>query len=489
MAKKVSLSFKLIGGFAGIALLTLFVGLMGWYGIGAISKDLNLLGKESIPNIVNLEVIKVSQLEVRVILRTLMNPYITENVVKTQFENLDKTRKQYQDAMEEYEKTAQTPEEKKLWEDFKLKLSVSAKHNNEYVEEAKKLLDKTVNKEELARKLYKMNMEGEIREAFFNQFQALNKTLAYVKDYYGVKIVDDSIKSGERLNLIILIIAAVSFILAILLGVWIARSISKPVGAITADLFSSSESLQSAANQVSTSSQELSSGAAELASSVEEMTSSLEELSSIIESNTKNINESEILMQSTMTSSMTTIRKMEDMTKAMAEINQSSEQVKRIIKVIDDIAFQTNILALNAAIEAARAGEAGKGFMVVAEQVKNLAQKSAEAAKETEYLIENALKNTEGGERTGKEAAEKLKKLVTMTAKVSKILQEVNSASKEQLRGANQVNEASVQINQVVQTAASSSEELSASGEELFEHSETILSAVEELNVLTEGEK
>ena len=330
-------------------------------------------------------------------------------------------------------------------------------------------------------------MEGEIREAFFNQFQALNKTLAYVKDYYGVKIVDDSIKSGERLNLIILIIAAVSFILAILLGVWIARSISKPVGAITADLFSSSESLQSAANQVSTSSQELSSGAAELASSVEEMTSSLEELSSIIESNTKNINESEILMQSTMTSSMTTIRKMEDMTKAMAEINQSSEQVKRIIKVIDDIAFQTNILALNAAIEAARAGEAGRGFMVVAEQVKNLAQKSAEAAKETSSLIENAITNIGHGNRIGGEVAENLKKAVDEAEKVNKILSEVNTASKEQLKGANQVTKATEQINSVVQATASSSEELASAGEELLSQAESSNEIVEQLNILVKG--
>jgi methyl-accepting chemotaxis protein len=254
------------------------------------------------------------------------------------------------------------------------------------------------------------------------------------------------------------------------------------------DLGSTAGSMNSAASQVSSSAQELSSGASQLASSVEEMTSSMEELQSTIENNTKNIREAENIMDQTIKGTEDVTSRMEKMRSAMGEINQHSKQIEKIIKVIDDIAFQTNILALNAAVEAARAGDAGRGFVVVADQVKSLAQKSAEAAKETADLIEKAIRSINEGESTTDEVLNSQSNAKELAEKVSNLLDEVTKASQEQLKGANQVTQGISQINNVVQQTASSSEELASSGEEMLSQSEMMENIVFKLNELVQGE-
>ncbi len=284
-----------------------------------------------------------------------------------------------------------------------------------------------------------------------------------------------------------IVVGIIALIIVTILAILLANSISKPINKMTEDLFSSSNSLESAANQVSSSSQELSSGASELASSVEEMTSSLEELQSIIESTTKNINEAELMMKNTMEGSRDVTAKMNGMQNAMTDISDNSRKIAKIIKVIDDIAFQTNILALNAAVEAARAGDAGRGFAVVAEQVKNLAQKSADAAKETADLIDKAGISVNHGEKIGKEVQDVQLKAGEMAQKVGNLLDEVNRAAKEELKGANQITKAVSQINTVVQGTAATSEESASAGEELLSQAEMLKGVVVNLNELVMG--
>ncbi|OHD24337.1 MAG: hypothetical protein A2Y34_05235, partial [Spirochaetes bacterium GWC1_27_15] len=254
-------------------------------------------------------------------------------------------------------------------------------------------------------------------------------------------------------NLFIIILIVSIFIVAAIV-ILISNSIANPINKITKELSFASENLESASYQVSSSSQELSSGSSELASSIEEITSSLEELQSVIESNTKNINQSEIMMKENTDGAIKVTQKMNDLQIALAEINTNSKKIVKIIKVIDDIAFQTNILALNAAVEAARAGDAGRGFAVVADQVKSLAQKSAEAAKETAELIEKAINSVVNGEDLGKTVNDIQIKSKDMTEKVAILIDEVNRSSKEQLKGINQITQAVNQVNSVVQQTA-----------------------------------
>lgn len=287
-------------------------------------------------------------------------------------------------------------------------------------------------------------------------------------------------------NLFILMLL-VSIIVVTAIVVLISNSIANPINRITKELSFGSDNLESASYQVSSSSQELSSGSSELASSIEEITSSLEELQSVIESNTKNINQSEIMMKDTTEGATKVSDKMNDLQIALAEINDNSRKIVKIIKVIDDIAFQTNILALNAAVEAARAGDAGRGFAVVADQVKSLAQKSAEAAKETAELIDKAISSVVKGEELGKTVNEIQVKSKDMTEKVAILMDEVNRSSKEQLKGINQITQAVNQVNSVVQQTASSAEESAAASEELLSQAESLNKIVDNISVIVKG--
>jgi len=236
---------------------------------------------------------------------------------------------------------------------------------------------------------------------------------------------------------------------------------------IMSNIVNAAEQVAAGSKQVSDSSMALSQGAAEQASSVEELTASLEEVSSQTDINAKNAGNANELAEAAKNNAIDGNSKMQEMVKAMEEINESSANISKIIKVIDDIAFQTNILALNAAVEAARAGQHGKGFAVVAEEVRNLAARSANAAKETTDMIEGSIKKSEGGTRIANETAEALNKIVGDVAKAAELVGDIAVASNEQANAIGQINQGIMQVSQVVQSNSATSEEGAAASEEL----------------------
>lgn len=272
-----------------------------------------------------------------------------------------------------------------------------------------------------------------------NEMAASNLQVGINNDYLG-----DFASIKDALNLII-------------------QSLNEVLG----DINNASEEVAAGASQVSDGSQTLSQGATEQAASVEELTSSITQIAAQTKQNAQNANRANDLATQAQTNAIKGNEHMQGMLSSMSDINESSNSISKIIKVIDEIAFQTNILALNAAVEAARAGQHGKGFAVVAEEVRNLAARSANAAKETTTLIEGSIEKVEGGTKIANETAEALNEIVQGIAEAAKIVGEIAEASNEQATAIAQVNKGVDQVAQVVQSNSATSQQSAAASEEL----------------------
>ena len=243
----------------------------------------------------------------------------------------------------------------------------------------------------------------------------------------------------------------------------------------------------SAARQVSMASKNLASGASEQAASVEETSTSLEEMSSMIRATAENAEKAKELASEARSVAATGSMTMAEMTHAMAAINSSSAEVAKIVKNIDEIAFQTNILALNAAVEAARAGEAGAGFAVVADEVRSLAQRSAAAAKETADKIEGAIVNSRKGSQCSAKVEESLTQIAEKVSSTDALVGEIATAAREQAQGIEQINAAIAQMDKVSQSNSASAEESASAAEELDAQAETLKDLVAKLRLLVDG--
>ncbi len=241
----------------------------------------------------------------------------------------------------------------------------------------------------------------------------------------------------------------------------------KSVSNVLGNINIAAEQVSTGSSQVSDSSQALSQGATEQASSIEELSASISDIAAQTKSNSVRAVQANELAVLAKSDADIGNEQMKLMLNSMRDINEASANISKVIKVIEDIAFQTNILALNAAVEAARAGQYGKGFAVVADEVRNLAAKSADAARETTAMIEGSIKKVESGTKIAAETAEALVKIVNGIEKAAGLVAEIATASNEQATGITQVNQGIEQVSQVVQVNSATAEESAAASEEL----------------------
>ena len=264
-------------------------------------------------------------------------------------------------------------------------------------------------------------------------------------------------------------------------GVWVVRHVNGNLQTVSHELREGAQLVVDASSQMAVSAQSMSQGAAQQAASLEETSASMEEMGAMTRRNADNSHQAASVVAEAAKVVQNANAALADMVNSMTSIKDSSNRVSKIIKTIDEIAFQTNILALNAAVEAARAGEAGMGFAVVADEVRNLAQRSAQAAKDTAVLIEEAITSSSAGGQKVEQVASAFGAITANVTQIKNLVDEVNNASKQQTLGIDQVTHAIRQMEHVTQTSAATAQQTAAACQQLNAQADVTMGLVRQL--------
>jgi methyl-accepting chemotaxis protein len=465
---------RLATGFATVIGIVLCLGAIMWLNTGTVSRSVTSIVGEDIPKINTLADIRFQVTWLRVI--NLKHAVYAEAAQKAEAEkDAQAGEKRLEELVAQCEKQLKQEEERALFAKVPPLLEA-------YLAETRKLRDASA-QNKTAETQALLQSAGKIGNDFVATVESLNEKAAGAVAAAGHDTT--SLLNRSKLTLLAAEVLAVLASLAIVFV--ISRSISSVLRRTITEMLAGAEQTASAAGQVSSASQSLAEGASEQAASLEETSSSLEEMASMTKRNAENAEKANQLARHARQAADTGATDMQAMNSAMEAIKVSSDDIAKIIKTIDEIAFQTNILALNAAVEAARAGEAGMGFAVVADEVRSLAQRCAQSAKETSAKIEAAITKAAQGVEISAKVTRGLQEIVTKARQVDELVGEVASASKEQSQGIDQVNTAVGQMDKVTQTNAANAEESASASEELNAQAESLKDAVHQLQTLVGG--
>jgi methyl-accepting chemotaxis protein len=496
---------RIIVGFASVILITAILGIFAYTRVATIRQQSDIIENQSIPTIQACTTIRGN-------LKTYLQLVYTHvgSSDKQDMENIESKMKALSaditQAMDsDLPKLLITPEGKAL-------LDKTAESRANFRKVATAVLEVSRNATENA-KAYQM-ARTELDPATDAYIDAQNTLIKYAKAQQekASKAIESAI-NGSIIGILVGLATSVAIGVAIAWG--IITSTNKVLTHVATSLGAGSTQIVGATEQLSSTSQKLAEGASEQAASIEETSSSMEEMTSIVQQNTNSVQDSKTLTTDTRNTTLQSVESVRELkqsvdqahlsskqlTEAVQAIKTSSDSIAKIIKTIDEIAFQTNILALNAAVEAARAGEAGMGFAVVADEVRNLAKRSADAAKETATIIEDSIHKSEAGARVNEEVVktlvdidtksrqvdDSLQQILGKVGKVDEAMAQIATASKEQSQGIGQVNIALTQMDKVTQASAASAEETASAAEELNAQAAELKSVVGQLLQLVGG--
>jgi len=457
-----------------LALMAAIAG-MSLYAIGHASMGLHTLGTDALPGLDGVARMRARVLEYRGNCWKHIASSSAQHMSRVEAENQDALRR-FAEAARDYEAAITQEEDRKAFAELKPAF-------DRYTQAWDAVLPiSRQGQNEAAASKYMAEADP--------AFQALNERLSAMVKWnqdYGQRAAKDAIAEAEAGRRWTVALALLALVIGSGLTFVIVRKLTARLRRAVTELRDGADQVASAAAQVAGSSQALAQGSSEQAASLEETSASTEEINAMSRKNAEDCRHAADLVAQTQRKFGEANSALELMVAATTEISASSEKISKIIKVIDEIAFQTNILALNAAVEAARAGEAGMGFAVVADEVRNLAQRCAQAAKDTAALIEDSIAKSREGKDRVDQVANSIREITEDADKIKTLIESVNASSQEQSRGIDQIGKAVSQMDHVTQSTASSSEQSAAAAEQLTAQSEAVKAIVSHLNAMVEG--
>jgi methyl-accepting chemotaxis protein len=481
------LSSKLIVSFMIAAVITLVVGIVGLVGVYRLSASVKDIGNDNLPSIQTLLTIHGDMFDISNNQTTLLIESINKTDRQAIYDDYDELMKDIDENWKKKQLIISNRFDVEMKQKLAPLLNKWKQDCDEYLQLSKQY--STTTDPKVKKELYQTmlsQLQNVIAKSTDEVESLINKwvDLTEKSNYIAMKQAN---KDANFFPVLSIIGIFIGIIVALFFGIATSVMITRPINSAVVTLNEGVRQVAAASNQLSSSAQQLSQGSAEQASAIEESSSTLQETTSMLHQNTLNTEQATVLSEKTKDSSNKGSHEMQEMMDSMQEIKKSSDQISKVIKVIEDIAFQTNILALNAAIEAARAGEAGLGFAVVAEEVRNLAQRSAQAAKDTTMMIEANIELSGKGVSVAERVREALTEITIQAKKVNELMGEILAASQEQALGIDQVNKAMGQMESVTQKNAASAEESASAAEELTAQAESMRSFVAELSKLVNG--
>jgi methyl-accepting chemotaxis protein len=467
---------RIIAGFASTLVLVAVLTMASHILLRQIKSEASFVKTGALPGLTAMAQIRgqVSEIEVRV-LRAMVAT--TPEGRKKIEDEITAMRAGILKDMDGYDKLIQVPEDREMFKQMEGCRDTYVAARNHLFE----LLDADKRDEGMAYAGSTVRPDYEAYQAIVNKMLDWNMANAEKSSAKSERAANNASLLAGGLSLLVMVFG-ITFATTIVIG--LNRALARVANALT----DGSNQVASAAGEVSSASQTLAEGSSEQAASLQETSASLEEMASMTSRNSENAMKADDLAKQAREAADKGAGEMQGMSAAMEAIKVSSDDIAKIIKTIDEIAFQTNILALNAAVEAARAGEAGMGFAVVADEVRNLAQRSAQAAKETAGKIEGAINKTGQGVEISGKVVQALNDIVVKVRQVGELVAEVAGASREQTQGITQINTAVGQMDKVTQSNAASAEESAAAAEELNAQAETMKRSVAELLQLVGGQ-